>query len=353
MFNKKPKPTENKPATEPVEIKSKPTKKSKKVKKVNYKPGEKSSRKNLILIIGAALLTITLAGGIFMTLSTLFSTETYYVLNTNVKAKQLITPQMVTPRETAKGTGPVNALSMTDIQRGQVYSRYPMYAGDVVAKSNAGPSTEISLGIPDDWVVTSFSIVSTDAVGGILGRGDYVDIMGVNEFGAQYIFNNVLVLEVKFVNQELDGKLEGQTVVGEVMHYTIGMPAEYVAYLHSALFDYEVVKVIKSPVQIRYANRDTSNLDDVFKYGPNVGSVDLIEGTDPTFTPIERDETGKPLVTPEYSTPEIENKPNPVTPAPETPVNGAPEDGDTTGDNETIGENTEENAIPENDEPNN
>lgn len=297
----------------------KPIRKSRKVKKVNYNPGDKGSRKNLILVIGAAILIIVLAAGIFVTLTSLFSTENYYVLNTNVKAKQLITADMVTARETAKDTGPINALSMEEIQRGGVFSRYPLYAGDVIASSNAGSSSEFSLGIPDDWSVTSFSIVSTDAVGGTLGKGDYFDLIGVNEFGSQYIFNNLLILEVKFVNQELDGKLDGQTVVGEAMHYTVGLPAEHVANLHSALFDYETIKVVKSPVIINYAKRNTANLDRVFKYGPSVGNVDLIEGTDPTFTAIERDKEGRPVNKPEYSTPEIPNNTEntPVSPEPE------------------------------------
>ena len=100
--------------------------KKKKVKKINYDPGKTGSRKNLILVVGAILLVIVLSATIFLTLTSLFSTENYYVLNVNVKAKQLITPEMVVARETASGTAPVNALTMEKIQRGQLYSRYPL-----------------------------------------------------------------------------------------------------------------------------------------------------------------------------------------------------------------------------------
>lgn len=264
-------------------------------KKINYNPGKTGSKKNLILIGGAAMLVITLSAIIFMTLTSLFSTETYYVLNTNVKAKQQITPEMVVARETAEGTGPVHALTMEEIQRGGIYSKYPLFAGDVVAKSNAGPLSGTPLGIPDDWVVTSFTINSTDAVGGILGKGDYSDLIGVNEEGARYIFNNMLILEVKFLNEEYDGTLDGQTVVGETIHYTIGLPAEDVAYLHDALNKYDVIKMVKSPTEINYKDRDVSDLNKVFQYGPEVGNIDVIEGTDPTFTEIQRDENGQPL----------------------------------------------------------
>lgn len=272
---------------------------SKRIKKAKF-TGENKSRKNLVLVGGAIALVIGLSAIIFVTLSSLFSTESYYVLNQNVKAKQQITSEMVVARETAAGTGPINALKMEDIQRGGVYSRYPLYAGDVVSNSNAGALSGQSLGIPDDWSVTSFSINSTDAVGGTLGKGDYIDIMGINADGAQYIFNNLLILEVKFVNEEYDGNLDGQTVVGETIHYTVGMPAKDVAYFQSALFNYMqgensgIIRIIKAPYVINYADRDVSDLDQAFKYGPNVGNIDLIEGTDPTFTDVERDEDGRP-----------------------------------------------------------
>lgn len=266
-----------------------------KTKKINYNPGRSGSRKNLILVSGAALFVVVLSAVIFMTLSSLFSTETYYVLNTNVKAKQQITPEMVVARETAAGTGPVHALSMEEIQRGGVYSKYPLFAGDVIASSNAGPLSGIPLGIPDDWLVTSFTINSTDAVGGILGKGDYADLLGINEDGAQYIFNNILILEVKFLNDEYDGALEGQTVVGETMHYTVGLPAESVAYLHDALNKYEIVKLVKSPTEVNYKERDLDKLKGPFKYDSSIGNIDVFEGTDPTFTEIERDEDGRPI----------------------------------------------------------
>lgn len=267
-----------------------------KTKKVSYNLGSKGSNKNLVLLGGAAVLVIVLSAVIFMSLTSLFKTESYYVLNTNVKAKQQITPEMVVARETAEGTGPVHALSMEEIQRGGVYSKYPLFSGDVVAKSNAGPLSGTPLGIPDDWSVTSFTINSTDAVGGTLGKGDYADLLGVDDKGAKYIFNNLLILEVKFLNEEYDGALDGQTIVGETMHYTVGLPAEDVAYLHDALNKYgeKGVKMIKAPTEVNYKDRDVSNLNKVFRSSEK-SNIDVIEGTDPTFTEVERDADGRPV----------------------------------------------------------
>ena len=275
-------------------------KKQKKVRKknapkVNYNPGSKGSRKNLVLVGGAAALVIVITAIIFMTLTSLFSTESYYVLNQNIKAKQLITPDMVETRETSEGTGPVHALSMEEIQRGGVYSKYPLFAGDVVARSNSGPLSGTPLGIPDDWLLTSFTINSTDAVGGILGKGDYADLLGIDEDGTQYIFNNLLILEVKFLNDEYDGE-DGQTILGETMHYTVGLPAEHIGHLHSALDHYETIKMVKAPTEVNYAERNVSKLDEAFKYGPDTGNIDVIEGSDPTFTEVKRDEDGRPIV---------------------------------------------------------
>lgn len=275
----------------------------KKAQKINYSPGEAGAKKNLVFIIGAAISVVFFAAAIFILLSSMFSTENYYVLNTNVRAKQEITAEMVEPRETAAGTAPVHSLSMEDIQRGGVFSRYPLYAGDVVAKSNAGPLAGSTLGIPDDWVVTSFSINSTDAVGGTLGKGDYVDLLGIkrpngeesDESDAQYIFNNLLILDVKFINEEYDGMYDGQTIVGETMHYTVGLPADRAAYLHSALDSYSSIKIIKAPLEINYADRNVSDLDEAFRYGPETGNMDVMEGTDPTFTEVERDKDGRPV----------------------------------------------------------
>lgn len=281
--------------------KKKVMKKKRSPKKINYSPGDKASKKNLVLIGGAATAIIAISAIIFMTLTSLFSTESYYVLNTNVKAKQQITPEMVAVRETAKGTGPVHSLKMEEIQRGGVYSKYPLLAGDVIARSNAGPLSGTPLGIPDDWSVTSFTINSTDAVGGTLGKGDYVDILGVmggdsaNKGNAQYIFNNMLILEVKFINEEIDGEVDGKTIVGEVMHYTVGLPADKVAFLHSAIEKYTTIKMIKAPTEVNYKKRDLSKLDNAFEYGSSTGNLDVFKGSDPTFTEIKRDKDGRPI----------------------------------------------------------
>lgn len=272
----------------------KPKIKKTKPKKVSLSQVD-GKRKNLIVYAVGAIVTVAFALAIFVGLSATFSTESYYVLTQDVPAKTQITADIVVEQETAKGTAPSNALSMSEIQQGGLYARYPLYRGDVIASSNVGPASDTSLGIPDDWSVTSFNISSSDAVGGVLGRGEYVDIIGVNDDGARYIFNNVLVLDATFSSQELSNKDEQTTVIDELVHYTVGMPAEDVAILHSALHDYDNIKVVKAPANVRYNQRDVSGLDRSFKFGPGVGNKDLLEGSDPSFSEVIRDERGVPI----------------------------------------------------------
>lgn len=271
-------------------------KKTKKTK-VTFNPKKDGSKKNLVLMGGIATAVIVCSILLFNLLSSLFSTEVYYVLNQDVRSKQQITYDMVTPQETAKGTGPANAISMEEIQRGNVFSKYPLYASDPVLRSNSGPSSSVNAGIPDDWAITSFTINSTDAVGGILGKGDYADLMGINEEkgGAQYILNNMMILEVTFLNQEYDGSSLNGPVVGEVIHYTVGLPPEYVAFLHDALNDYENIKLIKAPYEVNYTERDLAKLKGAFNYDERTGNLDVFEGSDPAFTEIKRDANGKPI----------------------------------------------------------
>ena len=281
------------------EVKPKKVKVAKGGKKVNYKLSTDGSKKNLVIVGGAVTAVIAVSVAIFFAFSSIFSTETYYLLNTNVKSSQQITDKMVVEVQPAKGTAPPNALSMEEIQRGNVYSKYPLYAGDVVSRSNAGPQSDITSGIPDDWSITSFTINSTDAVGGILGKGDYADVLGVDENGkdSKYVFTNLMILEVKFLNEEYDGTdLEGKTVVGETIHYTVGLPAKDVALLQSALNHYPIVKLVKAPYQVNYEDRDLSGTNGTFNFDNGSKTIDLKEGTDPTFTEVERDADGRPSV---------------------------------------------------------
>lgn len=261
-------------------------------KTVSTKPARQD--RNLVKLLGYTVGIVVLGSILFFAFSSMLSTETYYTLNVDVPSKAQITTTMVNEQITSKGTGPQNALTMAEIQRG-VYARVNLSRGEVVSFSVAGVPMDTDLGIPDDWSITSFTIESESAVGGIVTRGDFMDLMVVSdEEGAKYVYNNLLVLDASF-SSRISEEDEANARVGETIHYTVGLPGEDVGFLHSALNDYTNIKVIKAPNNTLYGSRDTRGLDKYYKFGPGFINKDLYEGVDPTFTPIIRDEGGRPV----------------------------------------------------------
>lgn len=264
---------------------------AKKTKSIQAKA--KTNKQNILVLGVIGLIVVIVAGTIFVGVSQALSQESYYVLIDDVTAKSPITTTMVVERTTAKGSAPQNALDYNEIQQGNLYARYALYQGDVVSWSNAGPASDTSLGIPDDWAVTTFNVSSDNAVGGSLGRGEYIDIMMVSEGTSRYAFNNVLILEARTSNQEVTS--EEVTEIGEVVQYTVGMPSEEIAILHAAIDEAMDVIVVKAPMNVKYGDRETSGLGGSYRFDEGVGNIDLFLGSDPTFTPVIRDEKGRPI----------------------------------------------------------
>lgn len=258
------------------------------------KSGGSEEKSNIFTIMLFTFVAIAVFVLTWLTFSAVFKTETYYMINTPVAARQEITPSMLTAQETSVGTAPQNAMSMEDVQRGGMYARYPLSPGDVLSRSNAGPLALTSDGIPDDWSITSFDVSSGSAIGGALMRGDFIDILGVDEEeGARYVFNNVLILEASYSVEDADPEDESKGNV--IIRYTVGMPAEDVAILHHSHALYGELLVTKAPSSVLYAGRNTDTLGKTFKFGDTVLNKDLYEGADPTFTPVVRDENQRPV----------------------------------------------------------
>lgn len=287
-------------------------------------------KKNFTAIAISGALIVAIAVGIFFSLSKLFATETYYVMNSDVPAKAQITPTMVIPQETGKGTAPANALSMEDIQRGTLFAKYPLFAGDVLANSNAGAVSNNFDGIPDDWVVVSFTASANNAVDGKIMRGDYFDIIGVTgdpsaaattENGntlpskGAYLATGALVLDVTSSSGgEAKTDAEGNITTnnsGASLVYTIGVPAEVAPGLIASLGtdNHTEIHLVRSPISSRYKERDLKAIKG-YKAIPDfngdnelepkdlskevLANGDVLE-TDPTFAPIIRDSNFRPV----------------------------------------------------------
>lgn len=278
-----------------------------KIKKGNVKEGGKMPslrpKSNLSVMILAFIIIIVLTIVIFFGLRNLLKTESYWVLNTNVPGKVQVTPDMMEEVTVSLGGSPKTAINMSQIETGSIFTRYPASKGDILTESNTGVSLDTTTGIPDSWVVTAININSNDAAGGNVGRGNYFDIIGVDgEGGAKYIAINVLALDVKselstgYIEEELiDGPKTEQITMDTTLQYIFGMPAEAAARMHHAIAQFESIKVVKSPTTVNYGERNTENLDILYKFSNDDKVIDLYNGTDNEFTPILRDNNGRPV----------------------------------------------------------
>lgn len=254
-------------------------------------------KKNLLVTILIVVLISLFSLGVFFTLKIAMAEESYYVLNTNVPARAKITTDMLQEVRVSKDGVPQNAIPLGAFESQDIYTKIPLDAGDILTESNTGLSLDTSTGIPDDWVVTSINISSDKAVGGQIARGDYFDILGVNDMGeTRYIAVNVLALDVKY-SQSQTADAEGKQVFNEELQYIIGAPAEYAASIASAT-DSGILslRTVLSPRSIRYKERDIANLEGVsFKSDSRTPLLDMFEGTDPTFTTVLRDKNERPI----------------------------------------------------------
>lgn len=143
----------------------------------------------------AAVTALLVAVGLFVILSQVTSTTTYYVLNQDTPARTQITENMLTEVVTSTGGQPPNALGLADVLATPTYALYELNAGDILTSSNTGPLTPINEGIPENFVVATFTAPASYAAGGKIARGDYIDLIAVDNESATYFLQHVLVLD--------------------------------------------------------------------------------------------------------------------------------------------------------------
>ncbi len=254
-------------------------------------------KKNLSLIIFLGVLIVVIAGGLFFSFSKLFATEKYYVLNADVPAKTAITSQMLTTQETAEGTAPQNGITMAEIQKGNLYAKYAMNKGDVVSHSNTGPISNNYDGIPDSWVVTSFTAPADNSVDGHLSRGDYFDLITASDTvdNTKYLLTGGLILDVTSSSSQTDANGKETVAAGSNLIYTIGLPAQDARRVHSALTAYNAASLhlVRSPISMRYEKRNVSDLN--AQLSNSDSPIDTFDGTDPSFSPVVRDSDSRPV----------------------------------------------------------
>lgn len=266
------------------------------------KNGQKSNRLlyAVMAIIGIALFAVTSWAA-----QKMFETETYYVLNQDVATRTLVTPEMLSPVVVSKGGAPEAAATISDIQGGDYYTQYPLQSGDILTHSNIGTLEDISVGIPDSWVVTNFSVDADSAVGGRIKRGTYFDMMVADANGSFYPFVNVLALDTT-VNlssaSSADAADTSEAHEGQTTQYVVGMSPEDAAKLQSVMQMYSgSIKLVLSPRQNEYEKPDLHAYDGIFSYNPSDGTIWPGEGTNGneltnnSFQDVKRDDNGRPV----------------------------------------------------------
>lgn len=280
-----------------------------------------------ILAILAALGTAFL---LFQLASKMMNTSTYYVLNTQVPARTLITETMLAPVEVSAGSQPENALDVGDVQTGEVFSKYALASGDILTASNTGPYSVINAEVDGRYVVASFSAPVDRSVAGKISRGNKIDIIGVSDstdaasMVAKTVLRNVLVLDVNIdlaaadMEEETAVDEDGNPIpVSDSLSARNGVPAIYtVAVLPEeapklALLSKDSTFVVLSPknYEIEGAGEinDQSNTVDLYGEDP-VGDSSALSLTEDPVTKEEPTNpvTGDPVdgeTTPEPSVP--------------------------------------------------
>lgn len=274
------------------------------------KPKKKKTMKSNNWVLIALIVAVAVALFIVFAVAAtrIFQTENYYVLNQDVPTRTQITPDMLDAITASEGTAPAAAIGIEEVQSGEVYTQYPLLAGDILTMSNVGGREDISVGIPDEWVVTNFSVGADDAVGGRIQRGTYFDLMivqgGTKEEGGgtTYPFVNILALDTTV---DLNSASSSEAAESEEAHdgqttqYVVGMSPEDAGKLQHIMEQYgSNVKLVLSPRQNEYNAPQLNEYTGKFAYDQADQPKNMGENTDYTFRDVERDEFGVPLEEP-------------------------------------------------------
>lgn len=303
----------------------------------------------------AAIASVVVAVLVFILMSQVTRTENYYVLNEDIPARTLITPELLEEKTVPAGAVPSNALTQGQLLSEDVFSLYALKANDVLTKSNVGELLPLTQGLPSNFVVASFAAAPNNSAAGNIKRGDYIDIVTIAQEDvaagegvvATYVLQRVLVIDATIDLDNYDGgsssgdsSEEGTTITpssqtGAIpMLYTVGLTQEHALRLAVAT-QYDLFVVMSSRDSVG-GKVDTTNLTPISstniwqEVAPDAGKK-----TDNTFglsdkDPVrpgkgdDTDEPSKPTTKPsdEPSTPDNTGEPSTPgteeTPAPET-----------------------------------
>lgn len=266
----------------------------------------------VVLILSAAVAAFILS----MTwLQGLAKTSTYYVLLEDIPAKTMLTPEMLYPVVTSEGSEPMNAITLEEVEESIEYgppliTQIPLQAGDPIVTSVVSGYKDVSVVVPDSWVVTSFGVSADNAVGGRIRTGYYFDMLVTIDGKSYYPFVNMLALDTTVSMNDAssaDAVDSEEAYAGQTSQYVVGMPPGDAARLQNLMVEYsDTVRLILSPRQNEYEAPDLAAYRGAFTWNsltPEIDTdvpdpVNLGEGTGIEIDASNRDAFGRPIKTP-------------------------------------------------------
>lgn len=260
-------------------------------------------RNNKLVLLLILVLMAAVFFGSLTFLKNLYQTETYWVVSEEagvIPARTMIDETMLRPIETAKDTSPPNALTLAEINSAPHFTVYPVGPGEIITPTNTlNNFSDISTGVPDSYVITSFSVPADDAVGGRISRGIYFDMMVTSPDGSFYPFTNMLVLDTSIA---LSGASNSNAVntaeskAGQTSIYYVALSPSDAAILQTVMKKYAgAIKLVLAPRENEYQAPNLEAYEGVFTFDPqNYDLKNYGQGQDNTFRDVERDDFGRP-----------------------------------------------------------
>lgn len=247
--------------------------------------------------IFAILAAVVVAIVTFVILQGSLAKGSYWVVTEDVSARTQITSAILEEKVVDADAVPENALNVNEVTSA-TYALYALQAGDILTSSNVGGLSSLYDGLPDDFVISSFTADPSSAAAGVIARGNYVDIIAVisdssvtgsSGYTASYILQNVLVVDSSLSIDSSGGTTtdDGATVP---TLYTVGLSSENAARL--AIAQRYDLYVVLSPLDkdgnpIYRSDLGTTTVEGILGSAPNAG-----EGTDNSFSTDDKSSTG-------------------------------------------------------------
>lgn len=258
------------------------------------KAGNKKGGKLYIMLASACALVVAIL--VFTVFQGATDKEPYYVLGQDIPARTEIIPSMLIEQEAMSGTAPPNAIDIGTVSEGGLYSLVALNMGDILTESNtSNDQSSLWAGLPENFVITSFTVEPNLAAGGNIQRGDYIDVglissdtaMTGGEAGAAIFLKRVLVIDATvdlaaFTPSEEEGANEEvDKRSGIPTTYTVGLSPENAAKLALA-GEYKLFAVLSS---IETRDSDELTAEEILAGAGTLWgtTTDAGEGTDNTF----------------------------------------------------------------------